>query len=141
MTRKELLVIAAAAAVAAIVVLATGAFAGTAGRSGQPGDTAGLVSCLASHGVQVAGNDPVDVKQWLADHQSDPPVQAALQVCQPSDRTDDSSTPAVLVTCLEQHGVGVPSEVKESPDALKPWLVESTTPQPGVSAALDVCQR
>jgi hypothetical protein len=138
MKRKALLVIAAAAAVAAVVVLTTGAFAGSTLRSDRPGDEAGLVSCLASQGVQVPNDDPAGVKQWLADHQSDPAVEAALQACQPSDGTEDISTPAALVTCLEQHGVDVPSNVKQTPDGLKPWLVEAMK-QPGVSAALDAC--
>lgn len=135
MKRKALLVIAATAAVAAIVVLTTGAFAATAGRSDQPGD---LVSCLASHGVQVPSDDPAGVKQWLADHESDPSVQAALRACQQPDGKEPGPTPAALVACLEQHGVDVPSNVKENPDALKPWLVEAVK-QPAASAALDAC--
>jgi hypothetical protein len=138
MKRKALLVITALAAVAAIVVLATGAFAGTAGRSDQGGGSAGLVSCLASHGVQVPTDDPAGVKQWLADHQSDPAVQAALQACRPAAGTEDGSTPDALIACLEQHGVGVPNNVKDSADTLKPWLLEAVK-QPGVSAALDAC--
>ena len=82
MKRRALLIIAAAAVVAAIVVLATGAFAGTAGRSDQPGDGfAAFVSCLASHRVQAPSDDPAAVKRWLADRQSDPVVQAALEAC------------------------------------------------------------
>jgi hypothetical protein len=139
MKRKALLLIAAAAAVGAVVVLTTGAFAGTGGRSAKAGDGAGgLVSCLASHGVQVPTDDPAGVKQWLADHQSDPTVQAALQACQPSDGTDSGTTPDELIACLEQHGVDVPSDVKQNPDALKPWLVGAMK-QPAVSAALDAC--
>jgi hypothetical protein len=135
MKRKAVLVIAATAATTAIVVLTTGALAGTATRSDQPGD---LVSCLASHGVQVPSDDPAGVKQWLADHQSDPAVRAALRPCQPPDGTGASPTPAALITCLEQHGVDVPGDVKENPDALKPWLVEAIK-QPSVSAAFDAC--
>src|SRR5207248_4767080 len=101
MKRKALLVIAAAAAVAAIVVLTTGAFAGSAGRSDQPGD--GFTSCLASHGVQVPSDDPAAVKQWLADHESDPAVQAALKACGGGDEKGGGTgpSPAALVDCLE----------------------------------------
>jgi hypothetical protein len=149
MRRKAFLTIAAAAAVAAIVVLTTGAFGGTAGRStdrpaataatagrsDQPGD-GGLGSCLASHGVQVPSNDPVAVKRWLSDRQNDPAVQAALQAC--AGPQEAGPTPAELVACLEQHGVDVPSDVKENPDALKPWLVEAMQ-QPSVKAAVEAC--
>jgi hypothetical protein len=135
MKRRALIVIAATAAVSAIVVLTTGAFAGTATRSDQPGDD--LVSCLASNGVHVP-SDPAGVKQWLAEHQSDPTVQAGLQACQPPDGTGAGRAPTALVACLEQHGVDVPSNVKENPDALKPWLVEALK-QPSVGAAFDAC--
>jgi hypothetical protein len=139
MKRKALLAIAAAVVVAAIVVLTTGAFAGRAGRSDQPGDgAAALVSCLASHGVQVPSNDPAAVKQWLADHESDPAVQAALRACTQPDRTDAGPTPAELLPCLEQHGVDVPSDAKQDPRALKQWLA-SVVDQPSVKAALDEC--
>jgi hypothetical protein len=135
MKRKALLVVVAAAALVAIVVLTTGAFAGTSGRSDQPGD-GGLVSCLASHGVQVPGNDPVAVKRWLSDRQNDPAVQAALDAC--AGPQEPGPTPAELVACLEQHGVDVPSDVKENPDVLKPWLVEAMQ-QPSVKAAVEAC--
>jgi hypothetical protein len=139
MKRKALLAIAAAGVVAAIIVLTTGAFAGTSGRSDQPPDGfAAFISCLASHGVQVPSDDPAAVKPWLADHQTDPAVQAALQACAPPDDAGTDLTPAELVACLERHGVDVPSDVKETPDALKPWLVEALK-QPSVSAALDEC--
>jgi hypothetical protein len=138
MKRQALLAIAAAAAIAAIVVVTTGAFGGTAGKAGrsdQPGD-GGLVSCLASHGVQVPSNDPVAVKRWLSDRQSDPAVQAALQAC--AGPQEPGPTPAELVACLERHGVDVPNDVKENPDALKPWLVEAMQ-QPSVKAAVEAC--
>lgn len=151
MKRKALLVVAAAAAVAAIVVLTTGAFAGTAGRSDQPGDgSAAFISCLASHGVHVPSNDPAAVKRWLGEHsQDDPAVQAALEACAPPDDaggaktgggggTEPGLTPAELVACLERHRVDVPSDVKETPDKLKPWLV-GVMDQPGVSSAVDDC--
>jgi len=143
MKRKALLVIAAAAGVAAIVVLTTGAFAGTSGRSDQPGDGfTTFTSCLASHGVQVPSDDPAAVKQWLGDHESDPGVQAALEACRGGDEkaggTESGPTPAALVACLEQHGVDVPSDVKEAPGAIKQWLVTAIK-QPSVSAALDDC--
>ncbi len=144
MKRKAFLTIAAAAAVAAVVVLTTGAFGGTAGRSDQPSDRfAAFISCLASHGVQVPSDDPVKVKQWLADRQSDPAVQAALQACgagddTQGDGTEPGPTPAELVACLERHDVDVPCDVKENPDALKPWLV-GVIDQPSVRAAVDDC--
>jgi hypothetical protein len=139
MKRKALMAIAAAAVVAAIVVLTTGAFAGTAGRSDQPGDgLTAFTSCLASHGVQVPSDDPAAVKRWLGDHQSDPAVQAALQACAPPDDTGTDLTPAELAACLEQHGVDVPSDAKQNPGALKQWLHEAMQ-QPSVSAALDKC--
>jgi hypothetical protein len=148
MKRKALLVIAAAAAVAAIVVLTTGAIAGTASRSDQPGDGfAAFTSCLASHGVQLPSDDPAAVKPWLADHQSDPAVQAALDACAgPADTgagknthgTEPGPTTAALVACLEQHGVDVPSDAKETPAALKPWLIGAIQ-QPSVGAALNEC--
>jgi hypothetical protein len=142
MKRTTLLGIAAAAAVAAIVVLTTGAFGGTSGPSGQPGDD--LTSCLASHGVQVPSGDPLGVKQWLADHQSDPAVQAALQACATEGAgskgkgTEPGPSTAALVACLERHGVDVPSPAKDTPGALKPWLI-GVMDQPGVKAALDDC--
>jgi hypothetical protein len=139
MKRKALLAIAAAAAVAAIVVVTTGAVAGTAGRSDQQDDGfTAFISCLASHGVQVPSNDPATAKQWLSDRQSDPAVQAALQACSQADGTGPGPTPAALIACLEQHGVDVPSSVKENPDALKPWL-HGAMQQPSVKAALDAC--
>jgi hypothetical protein len=142
MKRKALLAFAAAGAITAIVLVTTGAFAGTAGRSDQPPGFAAFVSCLASHGVQVPSDDPGAVKQWLGDHQSDPAVQAALKACAPADESSNEGvsgpTPAALVACLEQHGVDVPSDVKENPDTLKPWLVGAMQ-QPGVSTALHEC--
>jgi hypothetical protein len=146
MKRKGLLVIAAAAAVAAIIVLSTGAFAGTSGTTGRPDQPRGFdtfVSCLSSHGVQVPTDDPAKVKEWLADRQSDPAVQAALQACGAADDTqgdgtEPGPTPAELVACLEQHGVDVPSDVKEAPDELKQWLV-GVLDQPSVRAAVDAC--
>jgi hypothetical protein len=144
MKRKALLLIAAAAAVAAIVVLTTGAVAVTTGRSDQPSDRFGaFISCLASHGVQVPSDDPVKVKEWLADRQSDPAVQAALQACGAGDDTQGNGTepgptPAELVACLERHGVDVPSDVKSTPDALKPWLAGAID-QPSVKAAVEAC--
>ena len=113
MKRKALLITAAAAAVAAIVVLTTGIGAGTASRSDQPGDSfAALISCFASHGVQVPSDDPAAVKPWLADHQSDPAVQAALEACAGPDNTgagkkaggtEPGPTADALVACLERH--------------------------------------
>jgi anti-sigma factor RsiW len=146
MKRKALLVIGVLAAVAAIVALTTGAIAGTSGRSDQPGDgftergsRAAFTSCLASHGVQVPSDDPAVVKRWLSDRQNDPAAQAALQACAgPPDGTEPGPTPSALVACLEQHGVDVPSDVKETPDALKPWLVGAMD-QPSVSAAVEAC--
>jgi hypothetical protein len=137
MKRKALLIV-AAAAVAAIVVVTAGAFAGTSGKSNQPGD-GGFVSCLASHGVQVPSDDPAAMKRWLSDRQNDPAVQAALQACAgPADGTQPGPTPAELVACLERHGIEVPSDVKQNPDALKPWLVGAMD-QPSVSTAVDAC--
>jgi hypothetical protein len=152
MKRKALLVIAAAAAVAAIVVLTTGAFAGTAGRSDQSDDGfPAFISCLASHGVQVPSDDPAAVKRWLGDRlASDPAVQAALDACAGADKSgagktgggnnadEPGPTAAALVACLERHGVDVPSDAKETPGALKQWLVGAMD-QPSVSAAVDEC--
>jgi hypothetical protein len=145
MKRKALLAFAAAGAITAIVVLSTGAFAGPSGRSDQPGDgIAGLISCLASHGVQVPSDDPTAVKRWLGDHQSDPDVKAALDACAPADDSSNEGvsgpTPAELVACLEQHGVDVPSDVKDAtdPGAIKEWL-HGAMQQPSVKAALDAC--
>ena len=147
MKRKALLAFAAAGAITAIVVLTAGAFGGTSGRSDQPGDgSAGLVSCLASHGVQVPSDDPAAVKPWLADHQNDPTVQAGLEGCTGADNTDvgksgggaePGPTVAELVACLERHGVDVPSDAK-TPDAFKPWL-SGVLQQPTVKTALDYC--
>lgn len=144
MKRRTLLGIALAAAVAAIVVLTTGAFGGTSGRSGQPGDS--FTSCLAAHGVQVPSDDPSTVKQWLADHQSDPAVQAAFAACSSEGAgtkgkgkgAEPGPTTAALVACLERHGVDVPSNARDTPAALKPWLV-GVMDQPDVKAALDDC--
>ena len=149
MKRKALLVVAVAAAVAAIVMLTMGASGGTAGRSDQPGEGfAGFISCLASHGVQVPSDDPAAVKQWLGERsQDDPAVQAAIEACAPADgggskpgggSTEPGPTPAELVACLERHRVDVPSDVKQAPDALKPWLAGAMQ-QPNVRAALDDC--
>jgi hypothetical protein len=143
MKRKALLAFAAAGAITAIVVLTTGAFAGRSGRSDQPGDGNGaFISCLASHGVQVPSDDPGTVKRWLADHQSDPAVQAALDACAPpgggSNADVSGPTPAELVACLEQHSVDVPSKVKDAPDTIKEWL-HGAIAQPSVKAALDAC--
>jgi hypothetical protein len=146
MKRKALLAFAAAGAITAIVVLTTGAFAGSSGRSDQPGDgNAAFISCLASHGVQVPSDDPAAVKRWLGDHQSDPAVQAALDACAPPNggsKSDVSGvsgpTPAELVACLERHGVDVPSDAKQDAGALKQWL-HGAMQQPSVKAALDAC--
>jgi hypothetical protein len=142
MKRKALLIVLAVTAVAAIVLVTTGAIAGTSGRLDQPPGFAAFISCLASHGVQVPSNDPAAVKPWLGDHQSDPAVQPALDACPgPGDSangTEPGPTPAALVACLEQHGVDVPSDVKQNPDGLKPWLVGAMK-QPSVSAALEAC--
>jgi len=149
MKRKALLAFAAAGAITVIVVLTTGAFAGASGRSDQPGDgNAAFISCLASHGVQIPSDDPAAVKQWLGERsQDDPAVQAALDACAGSadtgggdegNGTEPGPTPAELVACLERHRVDVPSDVKQNPDALKPWLVEAMQ-DPSVSAAVDAC--
>jgi hypothetical protein len=139
MKRKALLVIAAAVAIAAIVVLTTGASAGTAGKSDQPGGGGDLVSCLASHGVQVPSDDPAALKQWLGEHsQDDPTVQAALQACQPPDGTEPGPTPAALVACLEQHRVDVPVDAQQDAGAFKQWLAGAMD-QPTVQSAVDDC--
>jgi hypothetical protein len=151
MKRKALLAIAAAAAVAAIVVLMTTAFGGTGAPSDQSGDGfATLISCLASHGVQVPSDDPAAVKQWLGQRsQDDPVVQAALEACAGGadtggdktgggNGTEAGPTPAELVACLERHRVDVPNGVKEAPDTLKPWLV-GVMDQPSVSSAVEDC--
>jgi hypothetical protein len=148
MKRKALLITAAAAAVAAIVVLTAGISAGTAGRSDQPGDGFdAFISCLKSHGVQVPSDGPAAVKPWLGEHQSDPAVQAALEACAGADTTgvgkntggsEPGPTAAELVACLERHGVDVPSDAKQTPGALKPWL-SGAIQQPTVKAALDDC--
>jgi anti-sigma factor RsiW len=147
MKRKAILIAVAAAAAAAIVVLSTGAVAGTGGPSDQPPDFAAFVSCLSAHRVQVPSDDPAAVKPWLGDHQSDPAVQGALQACapaytagrgKPSGGAEPAPTAGDLVACLEQHGVDVPSDVKQTPDALKPWLAGAVQ-QPTVQAALDEC--
>jgi len=154
MKRKAFLAIAAAAAVAAIVVLTTGAFGGTGAPSDQSGDGfAAFISCLASHGVQVPSDDPAAVKQWLGQRsQDDPVVQAALEACAGAadtgggktgggnerNGTEPGPTPAELVACLQRHRVDVPSDVKQTPGALKPWLVEAMQ-QPSVKAAVDDC--
>jgi hypothetical protein len=149
MRRKALLAIAAAAAVAAVVVLTTTAFGGTGAASDQSGDGfATFISCLASHGVQVPSDDPATVKQWLGQRsQDDPVVQATLEPCAGAadtgggnehNGTEPGPTPAELVACLERHRVDVPSDVKQTPDALKPWLVEAMQ-QPSVRAAVDDC--
>jgi hypothetical protein len=144
MKRKALLAFAAAGAITTIVVLTTGAFAGTSGRSDQPGDgNAALISCLASHGVQVPSDDPGAVKRWLGDHQSDPPVHSALDACAPewgSNTGVSGQTPPQLADCLEQHGVDIPNDVKDSPapGAIKQWL-HGAMQQPNVKAALDAC--
>jgi hypothetical protein len=147
MKRKVVFITAAAAAVAAIVALTAGAFAGTASRSDQPGDSfAAFTSCLASHGLQVPSDDPAAVKPWLADHQSDPAVQAALEACAGPDSTgagkkaggtERGPSVADLVACLERHSVDVPSDA-QTPSALKPWL-SGAMQQPAVKAALDDC--
>ena len=143
MKRKALLAFATTGAITAIVVLTTGAFAGSSGRSDQPGDgNAAFISCLASHGVQVPSDDPGAVKQWLGDHQSDPAVQAALNACAPADGGSNADvsgpTPAELVACLKRHGVEVPSDAKQDPGAFKHWLA-GVVDQPTVKAALDAC--
>jgi hypothetical protein len=146
MRRKALLITAAVAAVGAIVVLTTGISGGTAGRSNEPGDGfAAFISCLASHGVQVPSDDPAAVKPWLADHQSDPAVQAALEACAGPEDTGGGKNaggtepgPAELVACLERHGVDVPSDAKQSPGALKLWL-GGAMQQPTVKTALEDC--
>jgi hypothetical protein len=144
MKGKAILAFSAAGAITAIVVLTTGAFAGSSGRSDQPGDgNAALISCLASHGVQVPSDDPGAVKRWLGDHQSDPAVQAALHACAPDSGSNtgvSGPTPAELAACLEQHGVDVPNDVKDSPapGAIKQWL-HGAIDQPSVKAALDAC--
>lgn len=139
MKRKTLLVIAAAAGIAAIVVWTTGAFAGTAGHSDHQSDGPGdLVSCLASHGVQVPSDDPAGLKQWLAEHQSDPAVQAALDACADLDPGGTDSTPAELIACLEQHSVDVPSDVKQDPGGFKRWLAGAIV-QPTVQSAVNDC--
>ena len=138
MKRKALpLLVVAGAAVAAIVVLTTGAFGGTAGRSDQPGDGS-FVSCLASHGVQVPSDDPGALKGWLAEHSSDPAVQAALEACKPADGTAFGPSPAELAACLERHGVDVPADVTQAPGDFKQWLAEAMK-QPTVKAAVDEC--
>jgi hypothetical protein len=140
MKRKALLLITAATAIVAIVVLTTGAFAGTPGQPeahGGGGDD--LVSCLASHGVQVPANDPAGVKQWLGEHaQDDPTVQAALDACAGPDTSGTESTPAELIACLERHRVDVPSDVKQDPGAFKQWLAGAMD-QPTVQSAVDDC--
>jgi hypothetical protein len=78
------------------------------------------------------------VKRWLADRQSDPAVQTALEACTKPDGTGTDLTPAALVACLERHGVDVPSDAKQDPGALKQWLAGAMQ-QPSVSTALDAC--
>ena len=62
--------------------------------------------------MQVPSDDPAAVKPWLADHQSDPAVQAALEACAGPDNTgagkkaggtEPGPTADALVACLERH--------------------------------------
>jgi hypothetical protein len=92
--------------------------------------------------VQAPSNDPGAVKQWLAKHENDPAVTAALDACAPADEGSNARvsgpTPGQLAACLEQHGVDVPSDAKQAPGTLKLWL-RGAMQQPSVKAALDAC--
>jgi hypothetical protein len=81
---------------------------------------ADVVSCLRSHGAQPPDtSDPLTLKTWLGQHESDPAVESALQACAPSDKKDTASAPSLtqLKACLVRAGIDVPDDVD-----LKQWL-------------------
>jgi hypothetical protein len=121
-------------------------------KSGDSGAKAGggdsgpsfsdLITCLQSQGAQPpATTDPMTLKQWLGQHESDPAVEAALQACgvgAASGKKGPSGVaggpdPTQLRACLVQAGIDVPDGAN-----LKQWL-GSVAGQAQVQQALRAC--
>jgi hypothetical protein len=115
------------------------------GNGGDSGPSfSDLITCLQSHGAQPpATTDPMTLKQWLGQHQSDPAVEAALQSCGAGGGPAGGKTgapgagggpdPTQLRACLAQAGINVPDGAN-----LKQWL-GSVAGQAQVQQALRAC--
>jgi hypothetical protein len=145
---------AAASAVAAIAVVAlpaVGAGPKPSKQQAQPGaDFATFVSCLRSHGLPGAPDDPAQLKPWLGARETSDPdtVKAAMAACDDK-RTDGKHGAdekrvvvrgpdiAELIACVRSHGFDPPT----APDAFKRWVGEQNASDPdALSRAMGACK-
>lgn len=115
--------VSAVAAIAAVALPAVGADSKTPRRQAEPGAASfgAFVSCLRSHGLTDAPDDPVALKPWLAAREAADPgsVQPAMAACD-AKRTEVAGGPGIekVIACVRAHGLDAPDE----PDAFKRWL-------------------
>jgi hypothetical protein len=60
----------------------------------------------------------IAIKQWIAAHDTQPSVAAALKKCAPEAKIGDAQGPAQLIACLKGKGLNPPTD----PAQLKQWL-------------------
>ena len=126
-----MLIILAATALAAAITIPALAQDGSGGA--QDPALARFTACLTAHGVTPpAGLGGRELKQWLAAHQDEATVSAAMQACAGPDRTDDKLVE--LRACLRNHGV----DVGDAPDQLKGKMLELSRTDAG-RAILNAC--
>jgi hypothetical protein len=141
----------AVAAIAAVALPAAGAGPKPSRQQAQP-DAAftTFVSCLRSHGLAAAPDDPAQLKPWLAARETSDPdaVKAAMAAC--DDKLPDGKHGAdekrvvvrgpdiqQLIACVRSHGLDAPT----APDAFKRWLGQKDASDPGaLSRVMGACK-
>jgi hypothetical protein len=130
-----------AAAASALVAAATVALPALGDDSDNASPSpAALAACLRSHGLTGAPDDPVALKQWIGQRQTQDPdgVKRAMLACEQYQtggpdkpkfekrRELSDADVAKLVACMRDNGLDAPSD----PVALKSWLTQEQQSHP-----------
>jgi hypothetical protein len=141
----------AVAAIAVVALPAVGAGPKPSRQQAQPAaDFTTFVTCLRSHGLAGAPNDPAQLKPWLgAQETSDPDaVKGAMAACdkgRPEGKHGADEKRVVvrgpdiqeLIACVRSHGLDAPT----APDAFKRWLADKDASDPGaVAQVMGACK-
>jgi hypothetical protein len=128
---------AAASALAAAAIVALPAIGDSSNPNPSP---AALAACLRSHGLDGAPDDPVALKTWIRERETQDPdgVKGAMSACQEyqtggpdkpkfEERRELSDADvAKIVACIRANGLDAPSD----PVALKRWLQQEEQSHP-----------